>query len=184
MPVYAILLTYAEVVPVAYEINDASLVVYADCNSIDMTQPNDRKYILAGSTYPIEWFDCRDVPSNNYYLSYSIDNGQNWLAVMEDPVSDTSYDWQVPEVSAEHCLVKIEDVGSPLSDVSDTAFTIYECPSPPTWDLTGDCYINLADFQIIASAWLQPSGYTLNDLESFALNWLTCSNIFDPECDL
>lgn len=181
---YAILLIYSEVIPVSYHIQEAYLEVWAPCNAVTVQHPNTREYLLAGSTCRIEWSDCRDVPSGSYLLSYSADNGINWSPVSEDPVTSTFYDWQVPETAAEHCLIKVEDADGPLSDTSDAPFAVYDCPVPPQWDLTGDCYINLSDYQLFASSWLLSGGYTLTDLESFAQNWLDCMNTFDPACGL
>lgn len=190
MPAYAIILIYTEVKPVSYNICDAHLLVYADCNSIDLAQPNAREYLLAGSTHRIEWNDCRydydDISSyGNYLLSFSIDNGQTWEPINQQPVSGTNYyNWQVPDVSAEYCLVRIEDADSTLSDTSDTPFAIYECSDPPAFDLNGDCYLNLLDYALLAAQWQESGGYNLSDLVGLVENWLNCRNASDPECSL
>jgi len=181
---------YSHFKPVRASITDAYLEVFGNCNSIKVQKPNTREFLLAGSTYRIEWYDCRydyyNIPSyGNYAISFSVDTGENWIPITESPVSNTNYyEWQVPEITAENCLIRIENIDGPLSDISDLSFAIYECSFSPAGDFTGDCYINLSDFQVIASGWLQTSGYTLNDLETLAQNWLNCTNVFDPNCSL
>jgi hypothetical protein len=78
-------------------------------------------------------------------------------------------------------------------------FSIYSCAEELPGDFLRDCYVNLADFALLASEWLagtpvQPCLETipgdmdndcavqLSDLLLFAENWLACSNPLDLRC--
>ena len=187
---YGMLLIYVLVTPPSAQISDAYLLIDGTLNPIDaieLLEPNTRQYLLAGSTYRIQWNDWRYYGncSGDFVISYSIDNGQNWIAITASPVSNTCfYDWQVPAITAENCLVKVEEINAPLTDISDVPFAVYECSAPPLGDWTGDCHINLSDFQVISTSWLEAGGHTIDDLESLAQNWLNCLNPFNPDCGL
>ena len=133
---------------------------------IKILEPNGGESLPAGSTYIINWEDYRDDGNcpNSYLLNYSIDNGQNWIPVDLNSVSNAcSYDWLVPDVNSEQCLMWVVDANDPnVNDTSDAAFTIYKCTL--TTDLTGDCVVNLYD------------------LAALTADWLKCGNPFDPNC--
>ncbi len=133
---------------------------------LKVLDPNGGESLPAGSTYTINWEDDRGDGNcpGDYLLDYSTDNGQNWIPVDLNPVSNAcSYDWLVPDVNSEQCLMWVTDANDPnISDVSDAAFTIYECML--TTDLTGDCVVNL------------------HDLAAITADWLKCGNPFDPNC--
>jgi len=135
-------------------------------SSIKILEPNGGESLPAGSTYIINWEDYRDDGNcpNSYLLNYSIDNGQNWIPVDLNSVSNAcSYDWLVPDVNSEQCLMWVVDANDPnVNDTSDAAFTIYECTLAT--DLTGDCVVNLYD------------------LAALIADWLKCGNPFDPNC--
>lgn len=128
--------------------------------------PNGGEELIVGTMYTINWEDYRSDGNcpGDYLLDYSTDNGQNWIPVDLDPVSNAcSYDWLVPDVNSEQCLMWVIDANDPnIGDISDTAFMIYECML--TADLTGDCVVNL------------------KDLAAMAADWLKCGNPFDPDC--
>ena len=67
-------------------------------------------------------------------------------------------------MNAVHCLIEISDAASPLTkDTSEDEFTIFQCASALTADLTGDCLVDLEDL-------------------SFLMNqWLRCGNPYDPQ---
>jgi hypothetical protein len=136
--------------------------------------------------------DYESPCSNSYRLEYSIDNGDNWLPVDNNEVSDTcSYDWIVPVADSNQCLLSIRDVGYPscdwepmcwisLRDTTDDPFAIYECPENLTGDLDGNCYIDFHDLNVLGLRWhTEPSFQTLAEL---ADQWCDCSNPYDPAC--
>jgi len=84
--------------------------------------------------------------------------------VTADADNTGSYDWLVPAVDSNQCLLRIS--GAPyrrgVSDTSGAPFTIYICK--PNYDLNGDCFVDLRDLGLLTSEWLR------------------CGNPFDPNC--
>ena len=62
------------------------------------------------------------------------------------------YEWDpVPTIDSTECLIRIsaaQDAG--ISDISDGAFTIFECRKQVPADLNGDCYVDFLDIAILA----------------------------------
>ena len=93
-----------------------------------------RQILPAGSTYTITWTDIPASCSRSYILHYSTDNGENWRAI--DFVGHAcSYDWLIPPVDSDQCLLRIRDTYSPffpdyfqvvIQDTTDEPFTIYQ----------------------------------------------------------
>jgi hypothetical protein len=153
--------------------------------TLTILNPNGKERLLAGSTYTIRWEDSRSGNcGGNYLLSYSINNGNNWIAVDSNPVSNTcAYDWLIPSIFSNQCLIRITDANDPnASDTSDDSFRIYRCMSNVLGDWNGDCYVEFGDFSIIAAGWNVPGGKDMNDLASFVQHWLDCANPYDPYC--
>jgi len=150
-------------------------------------QPMEPNALVAGSTYTIEWTDVPSSCSSRYRLIYSIDNGENWVQMEPNEVSNTcSFDWTVPTVDSNQCLLHIEDIDSgvyPYNTVADTIdepFAIYECPETLTGDLYEDCYINFRDLNVLGLNWhVEPNFQTLAAL---AEQWCGCGNPYDPAC--
>ncbi|MBN2269747.1 MAG: hypothetical protein JXN61_03980 [Sedimentisphaerales bacterium] len=151
--------------------------------------PMDPNALIAGSTYTIEWTDVPSSCPYRYKLTYSIDNGENWLLMEPNEVFGMcSFDWIVPTVDSNQCLLSIEDpipfiydTGLfVIGDTSDEPFIIYECPATLTGDLNADCYINFRDLNVLGLNWhIEPSFQTLATL---AEQWCDCGNPYDPAC--
>ncbi len=145
------------------DISDAYLIIEG---ALKLSSPNGGESLPAGSTHSINWTDFRSDGNcpGDYLLDYSADNGQNWIPVDSNSVSNTcSYDWLVPSINSDQSLIRIIDADDPnISDTSDAAFTIYECTLKT--DLTGDCVVNFLDFAALMDEWLK------------------CGNPFDPNC--
>ncbi len=118
--------------------------------------PNGGELLPAGSTYTINWEDYRSDGNcpGDYLLDYSANNGQNWIPVDPNTVSNTcSYDWLVPMVDSNQCLVRISDANdASVNDVSDDVFRIHVCTL--VYDLNHDCFVDFFDFSLLASEWL------------------------------
>ncbi|MCX5636930.1 MAG: hypothetical protein NTX52_04450, partial [Planctomycetota bacterium] len=127
-----------------------------------LIQPNVGEKLIADRIYTIEWQSSGSI--NQVLIEFSDSNGVSWTAVSPPNAGNNRrYNWLVPKVNSEQCLVRITDVGDQsISDVSDAVFTIYQCTLK--FDVTGDCLVDLRDFA------------------SFASEWLQCGNPFDPNC--
>jgi hypothetical protein len=76
-----------------------------------------------------------------------------------------SYEWIVPDVNSQQCLVRVSDVANPQEgDTSDQVFTIFVCQRSLAGDLNNDCYVDFRDIAVIA------------------MDWLNCGNPYDPLC--
>jgi len=159
--------------------------VEAPDQTLTILNPNGNERLLGGSTYAIRWQDSgSENCGGNYLLDYSIDNGNNWIPVDSNPVSNTCYyDWMVPSIFSNQCLIRITDTNDPNAiDTSDDSFRIYRCMSDVLGDRNGDCYIDFGDFSIIAAGWNVPGGTDINDLAVLVQYWLDCANPYDPPC--
>jgi hypothetical protein len=138
--------------------------LYMETPNLILQSPNGDDKVLVGNTYPIQWTSGTAMGISDVRLEYSIDNGQNWIeiAIVEN---SGIYDWQVPDVESDQCLVRVEDTqGSYTTDTSDATFMIFTCNEILPGDITGDCYVNIEDLAVITST------------------WLACGNPFDASC--
>jgi len=129
---------------------------------LTLIKPNGGEKLIAGRIYTIEWQSSGSI--NQVLIEYSDSNGVSWTAVAPaNAGNNRRYNWLVPTVNSQECLVRISDASEPgVSDVSDAVFTIYQCTL--NFDVTGDCIVDMRDFASLACEWLQ------------------CGNPFDPSC--
>jgi hypothetical protein len=152
---------------------------------LTILNPNGNEYLFVGSIYTIRWEDSRSEDcGGSYLLDYSINNGNNWIPIDSNPISNTcTYDWLVPSISSNQCLIRISTAGYPyIRDKSDDSFSIYRCMSNVLGDWNGDCYVDFGDLSIIAAGWNVPGGTDINDLATLVQYWLDCANPYDTYC--
>lgn len=135
-----------------------------------LSSPNGGEELVAGSTYSITWQTLDDSGIENVSIEYSDANGVDgsWELVHLEPniLNDGEYEWTVPQVTSDECLVRISDVADPnVSDISDDVFTIYVCRLDSIADLNNDCEVSLPDFVLLVLDWLRngnpyDDGYT------------------------
>ena len=127
--------------------------IIAEPSSIHLQDPNGSEIIVGGTTYEIAWNNTGTVDS--VLIEFSIDNGYTWSEVYPRNIGNTgSYDWLVPIVDSQQCKVRLTNTADlNVYDTTDGLFTVYECALDG--DLNGDCFINMNDFAIMASYWLQ-----------------------------
>lgn len=132
-----------------------------------VTTPNGGESWMAGTTEDIQWEICGDANIAEVKIEYSDSNGQSWNLIDSNATNDGEYDWLIPEVTSNQCLVRISDANDPnIYDISDDVFTIFECLGPIPGDLNNDCYNNGKDLAILAA------------------HWLRCGNPLDPACGI
>lgn len=132
--------------------------------ALSVLAPNGGESWVAGSKQIISWQTYGSI--TEIFVDYSTNNGQDWLAVDPPNVGNTgSYEWTVPDVNSQQCLVRVTDAADPgVGDISDDVFTIFVCQRSLAGDLNGDCYIDFKDIAVIA------------------LDWLACGNPYDNNC--
>jgi len=107
-----------------------------DPRSIYLLDPNGSEALFSGETHTIKWGSFGDV--SNVIIEYSTNNGSNWVPVDPPNTGNTgSYDWLVPPLTSEQCLVRISDPDhSEVFQDSSEAFGIYDRGA------VGDAYIS------------------------------------------
>lgn len=116
-----------------------------------LNSPNGSERLVAGQSFAIAW----QTGSNliRIQLEYSSDNGSAWNLIDANAPNTGSYDWIVPQITSDRCLVRIS-YSAPLNiiDLSNASFMIYVCPL--AFDMNYDCLVNFLDFRLLASQWL------------------------------
>jgi len=134
-----------------------------------LSSPNGGEELIAGQTETISWDSAGDI--NYVSLEYSANNGVSWSDVNSSTANDGSYDWVVPEVTSNQCLVRVSDVNDAnIYDTSDDVFTIFQCLGPVPGDLNNDCYVDFLDFAIVAEHWLH-TGNPLDPASGIIACW-------------
>jgi beta propeller repeat protein len=140
----------------ATDTSDAAFTVYSIPNSITLTDPNGGEMVLAGSELEIQWTSVGDV--NDVVILFSPDNEQTWQTVTASTANDGAFTWDaVPaDANSVQCLIHISDVAdSSTWDMNDEHFTVFQCKTSLTADLTGDCFVDVADIAELARQWLE-----------------------------
>lgn len=162
--------------------------VDAPLPTLTLLRPKAYERVPIEFTYTIMWEDSRSEGNcgGNYLLDYSIDDGNNWIPVDSNTISNScSYDWKLPSNLPYKCLIRITDADyRNISDTSDDSFYIIRCmfPFPVLGDWNVDCYVDFDDFAIIAAGWNVDGGTNMNDLARLVESWLYCFNVLDPSC--
>ncbi len=101
---------------------------------IFVVSPNGGEVWSINSTHDIEWVSVNVV---NVDVLYSMDNGNNWIALARGLAAGTgSYSWALPGNSSAEALVKVIDSdNSAVGDESNTTFRIKNAnyPVPVSW---------------------------------------------------
>lgn len=132
--------------------NDGRFRVITYESPLTLLNPNGGEKLIAGSNYDITW--QTEVSVENVFIEYSTNDGRDWNDVNTVP-NTGSYEWTVPQKNSSQCLVRVSDVNnSDVNDISNDTFRIYICTL--SYDLNHDCNVNLLDFALLASEYLQP----------------------------
>ena len=149
--------------PNVTSISDGPFEVHPIPDEIAVISPNGGEMVLAGSEMEIQWTSVGDV--NDVVILFSPDNEQTWQTVTASTANDGAFTWDaVPaDANSVQCLIHISDVtDSSTWDMNDDHFTVFQCKTSLTADLTGDCFVNIADYAELAR------------------QWLDCGNPYDP----
>jgi hypothetical protein len=94
-------------------------------DALQLLTPNAGERWIAGKTYTISWSYTGSI--SLVVIEYSIDLGVTWTAVGPPVPSDSGgYDWRVPAVSTNQCLIRVSSAENPnISDTSDEAFMLF-----------------------------------------------------------
>ncbi len=102
---------------------------------ITVLSPNGGETWIVGSTHAITWQSRYYTGNINLY--FSSDNGATWSTIALNEPDDGSYNWIVPEVISNQCLIKVvAAAGGAPWDVSDAVFSIIPPPAPTNITVT------------------------------------------------
>jgi len=80
--------------------------------------------LRANSTYDIEWIGGGDF---NVKLEFSSNNGATWNTIATDiPAGNGIYEWNVPNIEAHNCLLRITDLKNPDNTNTSPVFDIWK----------------------------------------------------------
>lgn len=114
---------------VGYIVGENGIILkYVDNSDfLQVIDPNGGEVITAGGTYSILWSSQNII---DVKLEYSVDNGINWITIINSTPSTGIYNWTVPINLTSQGRIKISDVtNSNIFDVSDAPFTIQSSKS-------------------------------------------------------
>jgi hypothetical protein len=91
--------------------------------SYELTSPLSGEVIEGGQNFLITWSASLAQWSD---IEFSSNNGISWEYVAQNiPAPQNSYNWNVPNINSEHCLLRIGEYPCAY-DISDGTFVIYE----------------------------------------------------------
>lgn len=132
---------------------------------IQVDAPAADEMFLAGKQIDISWQLAEGTAPDFVDLAYTVNNGSSWQVIAEDvSFSDGGYLWDpIANVNAVNsCQIRISDASDSTTSGISGLFSIFQCDAALTADLTGDCFVDMADVAALAA------------------QWLTCGNLYDP----
>lgn len=104
---------------------DLREVVEPAVATLTVLAPNGAETLESCTQATIEWETEGTV--DEVLIEFSIDNGAHWMEVYPPNAGNMgAYDWTVPPVSSDRCLIRISNATLPaVHDVTDAAFTIF-----------------------------------------------------------
>lgn len=142
-------------------------IVGADIPSptvIQVDTPAADDMYLAGTQIDITWQLADGTAPDYIDINFSDNNGAAWQPVAEDVLfTDLQYTWDpIANVnSIDDCQIRLSDASDSTTSGISGVFSIFQCDAALTADLTGDCFVGLAD------------------IAELARQWLSCGNLYD-----
>jgi beta propeller repeat protein len=135
---------------VDWNIYGAALPVNA---AVTVIEPNGGEQWLANGRHTVQWQTTGD-PVSEVKIEFSASGGSGW-STLADHVSNTgSYLCTIPDANSVNCLIRVSIPGTAIYDTSDAVFTVFQCDAALTADVTGDCFVDLADVAEMSKQWL------------------------------
>ena len=96
------------------------LLMYADGGTkgedtlmtVSVIRPNGGEHFIAGSIEELRWSGVS--PEQEVMLEFSTDGGSDWMLIAEKAVG-LRYEWRVPPIASDRCLLRVTVVQKPLS---------------------------------------------------------------------
>lgn len=121
--------------------------------NLNLISPNGGETFKAGDQIEIAWHKTNVA---EVVLEFSADNGNNWEEISASPLSNLTFNWKIPEISSDKCLLRVKSTyDNTIDDICDAPFKIMN----PVIQISSPV-----------------SGTVWNEKESMEIKW-TCSDI-------
>jgi uncharacterized protein (TIGR02145 family) len=118
--------------------NDGYKMASSLSNTLAVLAPNGGESYYPNNTVNISW-SFRNI--DTVKIEYSVNNGSTWNVIAASVVADLqTYPWTIPNSPSTQCLIKVSDLGSVLSDVSNATFTINSASVTLTYPNGGESF--------------------------------------------
>jgi hypothetical protein len=111
---------------------DASNAVFSIISppTLSVVFPNGGENLEGGTTQAITWTSTGMIDSVK--IEYSTDNGDSWTVLDPSVINDGSYNWTIPDITADNCLVRVSNTDNDevKRDTSDAVFSIFPSQTP------------------------------------------------------
>ncbi len=99
-----------------FDISDTFVIIP---QNINITSPSKNDNWIIGRKYYITWWNTGYFP--NVKIEYSIDAGLSWNTITSSYSNNKNYEWTIPDVPSNTCLIKVSNVDNlNVYDISDT----------------------------------------------------------------
>ena len=121
-------------------------------SEIELQSPIGGESLDGGGMYTVGWENTPDVESVK--LEFSQDGGTNWSLIDYTIDNPHEFEWAVPMVSEENCLIRASDAADFNTVCQSGLFSIKSCSESLVADFSGDCVVDFNDFGSFANQWL------------------------------
>ncbi|MCK4766532.1 MAG: hypothetical protein KAW12_30335 [Candidatus Aminicenantes bacterium] len=108
--------------PVPSDVSDDVFSIVIPGPVIRVISPNGGEQLVTGSRTTITWY--ANNTREDVKIEYSTTGGDTWTAIAGATANNGKYDWTVPDVTSEICLVRISQTSGQPVDLSDKVFSI------------------------------------------------------------
>ena len=140
--------------------------------SISVISPNGGESLQAGSTHEIKWNSI--FTSGNVQVSYSADNGINWIIISDPEPDDGSFLWEVPVLNSTSCLVRVIGCDGTPAGESNSVFTVSDVPVITVVSPNGgEIWETVTHRTILWSSWGTSGNVLISYSIDNGINWIS-----------
>jgi PKD repeat protein len=100
--------------------------------------PNGGESWQTSSVHDLTWTSANVA---NVKLDYTLDGGTSWTEIVASTAASAGrYSWTLPSTTSTNAKVRVSDVASSASDISNASFTITNAPPPPPSSIAAFTY--------------------------------------------
>ena len=144
--------------------------------TVEIISPNGGESLEASELHTISWLASDDVGVVGDSIYYSINSGQDWTFICSQTGNPQSYDWLVPNIPSDECLIKliVYDADDNCTEVISAGLFTIDCFSQQF--VNGD--FETGDY----SNWTVTGIHSAN-VEEISYQGRYCGHIYINECN-